>query len=52
MPGPKRLGQPPVRPRQDTAESVCISACVAVSAAPPNIPEWRSRSPVRTVTWK
>ena len=31
-----------------TAESTCISAWVALSAAPPNMPEWRSRSPVRT----
>ena len=51
-PGAERLGQATVRPRDSTAESICISACVAVSAAPPNMPEWRSRSPVRTVTWK
>ena len=36
------------RPRGWTAASVCISACVAFSAAPPNRPECRSRSPVRT----
>ena len=32
--------------------SVAINACAAFSAAPPNTPEWRSRSPVRSVTWK
>ena len=29
-----------------------MSACAAFSAAPPYIPECRSRSPVRRVTWK
>ena len=35
-----------------TAARICVSACIAFSAAPPKIPECRSRSPVRTVTWK
>ena len=42
----QRLRQAPVRPGS-TPESACVSACVAYSAAPPNVPEWRSRSPVR-----
>ena len=35
-----------------SADSICTSACAALSAAPPYIPEWRSRSPVRSSTWK
>ena len=47
----ERLGQQPVLPGR-TARSVCINASVELSAAPPNTPEWRSRSPVRIRTWK
>ena len=38
--------------RLDRRESVCSSACIAFSAAPPNRPECRSRAPVRSVRWK
>ena len=38
--------------RDRARRASCISACAAFSAAPPYMPECRSRSPVRSVTWK
>ncbi len=40
------------RRARSAQSSARIIACAAFSAAPPNVPECRSRSPVRSVTWK
>ena len=40
------------RPAGLTEASTVEQLMSAFSAAPPDMPEWRSRSPVRAVTWK
>ena len=49
---PTRNGSGRRPSRGSTPASVCIRACIALSDAPPYMPEWRSRAPVRTLTWK